>query len=436
MKHIKTLLQEHMFDIYMVLILVLTFLRYTEYIGNIYFVILALFGLISIVLNKSIFYLLPLALAGQMSFKDMRENVDITIMFGSAILLLITIDVIVNRKLKKLGYLSLPLVLLAITGIFTAINGISIYASFVGWFQLFMISILYTYFLNTLDKETPYKTIGKLFMYLSILVSAEMVHFVAQSDLEFIEVIQLRSIDLGWENLNIIIYVNLVTVPLIGYLVTQARYKIFYMFASSFIILGIMLTLSRSSIISLAVFIVVLIPLIIVFDKNKKQLLIQGSLFLVILGILVFYFEQSNIISDYFKTLLDRDFDDLGGRWELIVIAWDNFLLHPVFGTGGIFSSRYLIEEAGYHSINYHNTIAQTTTLGVFGLGAFGFLCYRKFKLIFRAKDPFKWFAFVLIIVTVFINGMVQPMYYYTSYMMYLFLILALIEVKQNKKDN
>jgi len=46
-------------------------------------------------------------------------------------------------------------------------------------------------------------------------------------------------------------------------------------------------------------------------------------------------------------------------------------------------------------------------------------------------KDSYKWFILILLFVTAFINGSLQPMYFYTTYMIYLFMILASIEVTE-----
>lgn len=423
------------FDILMVLLVALTFLKYSNQMGNIYYVILVVISLILILFKANIFHLMPVALVTQMSFSDMRDNRDLTIVYGSIVMILLIIDILKNRKINKVGYLTLPLGLLSITAVITMINGISVYSNLVGFFQIFSVLLIYMYFLNTIDRKISYQILGKMFMYLSILVALESIHFVINSDIEIIEIIRMRRLDLGWENLNIIIYVNLLTIPLIAYLITNTKWKLPYMIASVFVIIPIMMTLSRSSIISVAIYIVLLIPLIIILDKHKIQLVIQGLLFVLILTMGLYYLEKDQIVSEYLKTLLDRDFDDFTGRIELIEIAWINFKVHPIIGTGGLFSTRYLISDAGYSSINYHNTIAQTMTLGTLGLLSFAFLLFRKVRLLFKSSDNIKWFILILLIVTIFVNGMVQPMYYYTSYMMFLFLILAMIEVKTIKTD-
>ena len=67
--------------------------------------------------------------------------------------------------------------------------------------------------------------------------------------------------------------------------------------------------------------------------------------------------------------------------------------------------------------------------MGILGLLAFGYLFYKKTKLVLKSQSDFKWFVLVMIYVTAFVNGMLQPMYFYASYMIFIFLIIATIEV-------
>ena len=161
------------------------------------------------------------------------------------------------------------------------------------------------------------------------------------------------------------------------------------------------------------------------------SLLIQGLIFLAFVSIGLYILESYDIISDYYSILTDRDLTNYDDRLVLLQVAWEQFKMHPIIGSGGIFSSRYHIADAGYAAINYHNTIAQVSALGIFGLVGFIFLVIRKIKLMLLTKDSYKWFILILLFVTAFINGSLQPMYFYTTYMIYLFMILASIEVTE-----
>ncbi len=418
------------YDLYLVLLVVLTFL---SYIGMITAWLLPLFVVLSLVFiftKKNIMYIMPIAFFIQMSFGDLRDDVKVTTVYTIIIGSLIILDLVRNRKITRVGYLTLPLGILSVLSIISGINNNDFFITFAGWAQITSVLVLYFYFVNTMEnKEENFIKLSKLLMYMSVLVTMEMLYFVLTSDLEIIQVIRQRSIDLGWENLNVIIYSNIVAIPLIGYLVLKSKIKVPYMLVALFSVLGILMTLSRSSIFTVGVFVVILIPLMFILEKNKMSLFIQGLIFLMFVSMGLYFLEEQAIVSDYYQSLMDRDLTYFDDRLALLKIAWDNFLAHPIIGNGGLYSSRYLISEAGANSINYHNTIAQASTLGVLGLLGFTYLFYRKTKLILMSQSVFKWFVLVLIYITAFVNGMLQPMYFYASYMIFIFLVLATLEV-------
>jgi len=425
----KKIFETISYDLYLVLLVVLTFLSFigilTEYLLPLFVVI----GLVIVFLKRNVLFVLPIAFFIQMSFSDLRDDVKTTAIYVGVFSVIIIIDIIRNHKIRKKGYLFMPLLILSVLSIITGINNTEIFTTFAGWSQITSILLLYIYFVNTVEhKEENFIYIAKLFMYLSFLVTIEMIYYIYTSDLETIQVIRTRVIDLGWENLNVVIYSNIVAIPLIGYLVLKSKVKVPYMLLSLISILGILMTLSRSSILTVGVFVVILIPLMFILEKNKLSLLIQGLIFMVFAAIALYLLEQHQIVSEYYLTLTGRDLTYYDDRLALLMIAWDNFIAHPIIGNGGLYSSRFLIAETGRGSINYHNTIAQASSLGILGLLGFGYLFYKKTKLILMSQSDFKWFALVLIYVTAFVNGMLQPMYFYASYMIFIFLIIAAIE--------
>ena len=428
----RNVLNKMSFDLYMLLVLGLTFFSYTGHITAFYFPIIIIIAIFGIIYNKGIMQIIALGLFSQMSFSGMRDNTNVTILYTCVLTTIILADIIKNRKLTKFGYLSLPILILSGLSLVTGINGISLYATMVGFFQIFSTFMLYIYFVNTLDdKDDLYIKMSKMFMYMGLLVTFEMIYYIYETEELLIDVIRNRTITLGWENLNVIIFANIVSIPLMGYLVLKSKIKLPYMLFALINVLGILMTLSRSSILSLAVYLVLLIPLIIYFEKDRMSLLIQGLIFLAFVSIGLYILESYDIISDYYSILTDRDLTNYDDRLVLLQVAWEQFKMHPIIGSGGIFSSRYHIADAGYAAINYHNTIAQVSALGIFGLVGFIFLVIRKIKLMLLTKDSYKWFILILLFVTAFINGSLQPMYFYTTYMIYLFMILASIEVTE-----
>lgn len=165
-------------------------------------------------------------------------------------------------------------------------------------------------------------------------------------------------------------------------------------------------------------------------EKEKTKLIIQGLIFLLVFVIGLYIAEKYSLVSEYIDALSSRDLTYFADRLEILKEAMSQFKLHPIFGSGGLYSSRYHL--GGNGAVNYHNTIAQASSLGVLGLGVFVWLFVRKTKMILQLNDSFKWFVLILIYVTAFVNGSLQPMYFYTTYMVFIFLVLAVVEVNIN----
>ena len=284
------------FDLYLVLVIALTFFSFTGLLTTLYFPLIIAIALVMIYLRTNVLYIVALAMASQMSFSGMRDNADVTTLYTSVLVFLLVIDIIRNRKITTIGRLAVPMLILSGLGLLTGINGISRYATLVGFFQLFSVFLMYFSFINTFQKDpNNFIKISKIFMYLSLLVTFEMMYYIWTTDIHVITIIRDRSIDLGWENINIIIYANLMAIPLIGYLVMVSRVKLPYMIIALFSVLGILLTLSRSSILSLAVYVVLLVPLIIFQEKDKMNLLIQGLIFIALVSIGLYFLETDDI---------------------------------------------------------------------------------------------------------------------------------------------
>ena len=428
----KDVIKNIQYDIYLIGLLILTFFSYTGLIQEYLMPLLVGIGVICIMAKKSVFYIIPIPFFIQMSFSDLRDNVSVTTTYTVIFAVLILIDVLRNRKITKKGYLSIPLLVLLGGSILTHINSPDLFTTFAGFMQVASVLGLYFYFINTVEKDSRnYEYVAKLLMYMSALVTFEMIYFIYDSGDLAITLIRQRQIILGWENLNVIIYCNILSIPMIAYLVSKAKVKLPYMIFAAISLIGIFLTLSRSSILTVGVFVLLLVPIMLTIEKDRKNLIIQGLIFVFTVLIIIFYFEyRFSFFTEYIEAFQSRDLTYFDDRMKLLQISWEQFKMHPLFGSGGLYSSRIHLSE--FQSLNYHNTIAQASTLGIVGLAGFIYLFYRKTKLIMSTKSTFKWYVLVLIYVTAFVNGMLQPMYFYTTYMVFIFLILAIVEVNEN----
>ncbi|AIO19297.1 O-Antigen ligase [Candidatus Izimaplasma bacterium HR1] len=416
------------YDLYLIVLGTLAFFSFTGKIDDYILLIYVGIAFLVIIAKKSVFYILPISFFMTMSTNMLRDDITAITIFIIIILVIMAIDTIRNRNFTKIGYLFLPFLALIILSVFSSMNAVDGFTPLVGFVLAIAMALFYVYFINTIQRSNEnYAKVAKMFMYLAVVVTMQMLHQVNLQE-DAIQFIQRRRINLEWENLNIIIYVNLIAIPFVAYLITKVKVKLPYMILGLIITIGIFLTLSRSSILTVGVYILILVPLVLKLEKDKMLLIIQGLVLFLIIVIGIFFLERYNyVISDVIRAITSREWTKTEDRTVLLEVAIEQFKLHPIFGSGGLYSSAAHLEA--YSARNYHNIIARTSSLGVLGFITVALLFIRKTKLIMLSNSSFKWFALVMIYVTAFVNGMFQPMYFYTTYMIYMILVLAVIEV-------
>ena len=428
----KDILKHITYDAYLILLVGLTFYSFIGPLQDYLMPLLIGIGFLFVLANKSVFYVVPIPFFVQMSFSDLRDNVQITTIYTIVLTVLIVTDMIKNRHVTRRGQLTYALLFLVALSVLTHVNSPDLFTTFAGFMQVASVLGLYFYFINTLDKnDDNFRHVAKLMMYMSVLVSLEMMYVIYDSGEVATTIIRSRQIDLGWENLNIVIYANLISIPLIAYLIHESKIKIFYMVFAVVSMIGIFLTLSRSSVLTLGVFVVLLVPLMFILSNQKGWLILQGIGLLVMVGGVLWYAQENfELVSGYVEALQSRDLTYMDDRVAILEVAWDVFLRHPIFGGGGLYSSRFHLAEAGFEAVNYHNTVAQASALGGLGVLGFFYLFAKKTELVLQSKSTFKWYVILMLFVTAFVNGVLQPMYFYTTYMVFVFLVLATFEVQ------
>ncbi|QMS85720.1 O-antigen ligase family protein [Candidatus Xianfuyuplasma coldseepsis] len=429
----KTILKHISYDLYLIGLITLTFISFMGPLEEYLMPLLVGIGFLFILANKSIFYVIPIPFFVQMSFGGMRDNVQVTTIYTIIFVLMIAVDMIKNRTITNKGKLTIPLAILVGLSVLTHFNSPDLFTTFAGFMQIASVLGLYFYFINTLQSsDDNYRYVAKLMMYMSVLVSMQMMYVIYDSGELATTIIRTRTIDLGWENLNIIIYSNLISIPLIAYLIHESKIKIFYMIFAVVSMIGIFLTLSRSSVLTLGVMVALIIPTMFILSKQKGYLIGQGFVLILMLLIVAYITEQRfELLSGYIDAFEQRDLYAVDDRIELLYVAWNQLKQHPLFGSGGLYSSRIHLANAGFQAVNYHNTMAQASTLGILGVIGFYYLFLEKTRLIMLSKSSFKWFVLIMVFTTAFVNGTLQPMYFYTTYMVFLFLVLASIEVSE-----
>ena len=138
-------------------------------------------------------YILPIVIFIQMGYHDSGQLVEINILFTVAFLVASILDTVIQKKPKKLGKLTIPLAILCGLSLLTWINSPSFYIMIAGFFNIFIVLAAYLYAVNTFEERNDNMIyISKIFVYSSMLVTAQMIYFIYQSDFEIMYIIQRR----------------------------------------------------------------------------------------------------------------------------------------------------------------------------------------------------------------------------------------------------
>mgnify|MGYP002797064756 FL=1 len=288
---------------------------------------------------------------------------------------------------------------LVLNGIFsegyTAMNlvfGIVMALSFV-WFYIF--------FYNTAQWN------GGTAVYIArVLAIAAAVIFIQLTEVYIFDgavtdgAINKGSLVVGWGMSNNIGGMLAMFMPAFFYLAYRQRFGWLWYLGGFACFGGVVLTLSRTSVLVAAAALVVVMVLLSIKGRHRKFVRIFNIALVAALAVLCIIF--SDKLAEIFRYYLDRGFDD-SGRFEIWENGWKNFLRAPVFGAGFLTPIApgwsYNIENWLFPDM-YHNTYVQLfACCGVVGVAAYTFHIVQGFILIFRHPTPERIFFFFVIAV-------------------------------------
>ncbi|MBQ8546423.1 MAG: O-antigen ligase family protein [Clostridia bacterium] len=287
-------------------------------------------------------------------------------------------------------------------------------------------SITGIYFLLTIGIKKDPNLINYILYVLflmSVLVTLELyIAFTNQIRFEHGQIVK-ESIKIGWGMWNNIGGYLAFLLPIHFYFASTVK-KFGWMFYITGLIsfVAIVLTLSRSSLLSAGISIVLCMLISCFMGVNKKanRIFTLCIFILGVIGIIVLWNKISSILGDY----LARGFDD-NGRFEIYEHGIVNFITNPFFGGG--FTSAYATE----HIFNvflpprYHNTIIQMmATCGIVGLLAYLFHRYQTIKLLLSRKKLFS--IFVALCIGTMLCGSLLDNHLFNIYPAFIYSILLL----------
>lgn len=209
--------------------------------------------------------------------------------------------------------------------------------------------------------------------------------------------IELRSV--GHVN-HSAIYLSIVLVlaiSLFRYLENRLE-KIFIVLSSFIILLSLILTGSRATVLG----IIAALVSIFIFSKKKKQFAYIFVTIIVTVVIILISVPNLQLLQKN-TSLSDNSLIERISLWKN---AWELFISHPIFGVGAKHFRLYNTHNSGSHAHNlYFNTIAQLGIVGFISFVLILYLIIKSLKASYYNRESSLWTAALGVFIIVLVNG-------------------------------
>ncbi len=385
-----------------------------------------------VALRLRVITLLPLLLFAPFIMSGQRDFGGYLQAYYLAAAPVLLFDMFRHRRLKRFGSLGVALILLVDVAALSLFGAPSLISGLEGLLILSLAFLVYLYLVNTFTPdERLTANVSWLFTGLSAVVLVQMFMGLYQSELGLFESMRQRDVNFAWIRHTELLYINLLSIPLIGYLMTRYRFKLPFMLGMFLAYVPFMLLLDVIAMMSGAVLLILCAVYVIHQSHNRLQTLIEGVVFAGLTALVLYLVNMryDSVIWRVYDHVISRDFTTLSELTATFSVAWQAFLSSPIVGTGGIRSSIVYLAEEGLRMRFYQNVFLQALTLGTVGFLAFVYLQYRKVKLLMKTERRMRYFVLSLLFVAIFIQGAFDAMYFHYIFLVAFFLVLAALEV-------
>ena len=282
---------------------------------------------------------------------------------------------------------------LVLNGIF--FSGYTVSNLVLGVALAFSFVYFYIYFYNTL--EWTEKTAGYV---ARILVLACAVILVQLFDLLVFDRPETKGeLVLGWGMSNNIGGMLAMFMPASFYLAYKSKYGILYYVFGLAVFFGVILTLSRTSVLVGGAVLIACMILLSVKGRHVWFVRIFNILFVIVLLLCIFL---PNGLKEVFRHYAERGFDD-SGRWEIWANGVKNFLRAPLFGVGFYTPIApdwsYNIENWLFPDMYHNSYIQMLASCGIVGVAAYTYHLVEGSILVFRKMTLERLFFFLVILI-------------------------------------
>ncbi|MDD3170810.1 MAG: O-antigen ligase family protein [Bacilli bacterium] len=395
------------------------------------FVIIGIVGAFLLVFFKNTAYFLPWLIFTPFIFARPFDayTVPLCLYIGVAIVFIGLIVGIFVKKVKlKTGAFFNGLLILCFAII---LGGINIMADYFFKQTAFLLlcagGLLFFYSFLASTSKIKFEEIARLMMYLGIflLLQAFTYYYLQES---FIDSLLNKELNVGWGSTNNIGLMLLLILPFTFYLsISKKTWRtVLYLLIAFLQILAIIFTYSRGSIASMALCLVILLPICFVYARDRWTFI--STLNILLLSSIFFFSYSAKYYPDYYQKfysfVLKIDIDSINGRVPIYQKIIADIKNEPLFGYGMF--APFFTTDGIY--IWGHSTVMHTLyTTGLVGVGALLFHFIQKYYLLIK-KINIKKIIVIFSFATSGLYGLFDVSYYFMNYMVVFVVLLAVLE--------
>lgn len=246
-------------------------------------------------------------------------------------------------------------------------------------------------------KECPYTYFSWTGLMIGFVLLVQIVWIYRTNGVILDRTIRKELIYTGWGIHNNIGGLLAMMIPFAFHLATfHPRYGWVGASAATLFLLGVVMTCSRSAILTACAFWLICFIIMIIFTKNRKSNIL-ALIVLLSAGALAILLSRDFLLV-LFKNMLEAGMDS-NNRNFIYQAGWQQFVKYPVFG-GSFFPIDYNLFDwstvasfSEFFPPRWHNTIIQIlASTGIVGMAAYGYHRYQTIKLFWHEQTWEKTF--------------------------------------------
>ncbi len=429
--------------------------------GQLYLVLISLSSILAYALNQSFFGITILCICGVLTlllFDDLTPFVPLCMLFmlnlkswdlfltpaPYILLSLVGLSLIFHfilfpKKFKK-GSLFLSIIIVSISLLLSGLfaDGIFTYyhkglVSRIGTGPIIL--LVYLVFTNGINPPknfdiTKYFCIGLVLLGLVCYADLFVNDYLFEKEVEGIV-----TFDIGWNNVNGVASLLLLTIPAGFYLLVNSKRMLLWAIVIAFLYRAMYLTGSDGCLgVSMVAFPILCVYAFIYANKKLRFYLLCLGCLAVAVGCLIV---TLSLIETGTLPIVDKIKDNLfvdSGRTQIYKTALELFAKYPVFGVGiGYAPEDATLGTSLILAYNFHSTFFHViATMGVVGLIAYIYYFYKRYRLLMRHHREFNTFMVVAFTIME-VYGMIDTCEFNIMPLMFIVTILLVIVEHHNE---